>query len=104
MGQLLYGNTGPGIEFQDRLLAHLQIAIVIKLRRGEAFGFSFDHGRDASSGRTALWLAPAIPLQFVYMDNRDPSMNRVWLESLVASSNSATGLRIVEEPTPQLVA
>ncbi|MBG6108800.1 ATP-dependent DNA ligase [Frigoribacterium sp. CG_9.8] len=83
MGQLVYSNANPGIEFHDRTLAHLQIVIMImimimiKLRRGESFGFCFDHGASAGSGRTTIWLSPAIPLQFIYLGSRDPSINKL---------------------------
>jgi hypothetical protein len=102
MGQLVYGNTNPGIEFHDRTLAHLQIVIMIKLRRGESFGFCFDHGTSAGSGRTTIWLSPAIPLQFIYLGSKEPAINKLWLESLAASSNSAAGLRMIAEPPQQL--
>jgi hypothetical protein len=93
-------NAYPGIEFHDRSLAHLQI--VIKLRRGESFGVCFDHGPIAGSGRTTIWLSPAIPLQFIYLGSKEPAINELWLESLAASSNSAAGLRVIAEPPQQL--
>lgn len=45
---------------------------------------------------------PAIPMQFIYLGSREPSINKLWLESLAASSNSATGLRVSAELPQQL--
>ena len=38
MGQLIYASTFEA-RFDDRVLAHLQIVIVAKLRRQESFAF-----------------------------------------------------------------
>jgi hypothetical protein len=39
MGKFSYDSTVV-VEFEDRLLAHLQIAMTTKLRRGESFTFT----------------------------------------------------------------
>jgi hypothetical protein len=100
VGHLIYGSGGAGIEFPDRTLAHLYIVMMSKLRRAESFGFSFDQGSGADSARTAIWISPSIPLQFIYLGTDDTTINREWLDSLVASSNSVAGLRLVAEPIP----
>jgi hypothetical protein len=82
----------------DRLLAHLQIVIGAKLRRGESFYFSWrDDGR-VGSGRTSVWLHPAISLRFKYYGSRMPRINPAWINALTVSANSAGGLQLLDEP------
>ncbi len=97
MGQIVYASTFEA-RFDDRVLAHLQIVIMAKLRRQESFSFSWTNPRDNGSGRTSLWLHPTIPLVFSFHGNRPPTINRAWIESLMASANSASGLRVLPEP------
>ena len=35
---------------------------------------------------------------FSFHGNRPPTINRAWIESLMASANSASGLRVLPEP------
>ena len=95
----MYGRPAEDIEIDDRTLAHLKIVILAKLRRGETFAFSFEHDVSAGSGRSTIWLHPAIPLQFNFVGSRQPAINREWLEALVVTANSVDGLRILPEPT-----
>lgn len=101
MGTLIYGNTGLQIDFEDRVLAHLQIVIVAKLRRNEGFPFSWRTASDDGDGRSTIWLHASIPLFFTFESSEVPPINRSWLEVLTMASNTAAGLRIVEEPEEQ---
>jgi hypothetical protein len=96
LGKLLYGPTIEVI-FDDRVLAHLQLVIGLKLRRSESFFFSWRDEQGVGDGRSAIWLDPAIPLVFRYNGGRMPKINREWLEVLTLSSNSAQGLQLTEE-------
>jgi hypothetical protein len=98
VGTLIYGNTGLQVEFDDRVLAHLQIVIVAKLRRNEGFPFTWRDPAVIGDGRSTIWLHASIPLQFKFTVGDLPSVNRSWLEVLTMTSNTAAGLRIVEEP------
>ncbi|AAT89371.1 ATP-dependent DNA ligase [Leifsonia xyli subsp. xyli] len=95
MGKLIYAGTLE-IGFEDRVLAHLQIVIGLKLRRKEGF-FSWRDEQSVGDGRSAIWVDPAIPLLFRYSGGRQPSINKAWLEALTVSSNSAQGLQLTEE-------
>lgn len=97
MGQLIYASTFEA-RFDDRVLAHLQIVIVAKLRRQESFAFSWSKPRDEGSGRASLWLHPAIPLVFTFHGGRTPTISRAWIDALMSSANSSGGLRIIPEP------
>ncbi|NEN06047.1 ATP-dependent DNA ligase [Diaminobutyricibacter tongyongensis] len=96
MGKLIYGTTTE-IGFEDRVLAHLQIVIGLKLRRKEGFFFSWRDEQSVGDGRSAIWIDPAIPLLFRYNGGRQPKINKEWLEALTLSSNSAQGLQLTEE-------
>lgn len=98
LGTLIYG---PNFEIvlDDRVLAHLQLVIGLKLRRREGFFFSWRDEQSPGEGRSTVWLDPSIPLVFRYLGGRVPAINREWLEILSASSNSAHGLQLTPEPS-----
>ena len=97
MGSLLYGRPAEEIEIDDRMLAHAKIVIVTKLRRGEPFPMSFEHGH-GEAGRSTIWLHPAIPLHFKFQESKQPELDRKWLEALMKAANSVDGLRLIPEP------
>ena len=98
MGKFIYNSSQREIEIDDRVLAHLRVAILNKLRRSESFAMTWEHGVENGSGRTTLWLHESIPLQFVFSGNRAPKLNRLWIEQLLLSANSTAGLQYVPEP------
>ena len=98
MGKLLYSNAGIEIGFEDRALAHLQLVIGAKLRRGEKFFFSWQDNVSVGSGRSSIWIDSSIPLYFKFSGSKPVSINREWLEMLTASSNTAAGLVFMAEP------
>ena len=99
MGKLTYGPLGD-VHFDDRVLAHLQLVIGLKLRRDESFFFSWIEDAatsEALGGRRAIWLDQSIPLAFHYAGGTMPKINREWLEILTISSNSPQGLQLTSE-------
>ena len=99
MGTLLYGTSGISIEFPDRALWHLQIVITAKLRRGESFNLTWTDPASAGGGRNSIWLAPASTLFYRYLGSSVPSMNRTWINDLMISANSPSGLVFSAEPS-----
>ncbi|WP_166879919.1 MULTISPECIES: ATP-dependent DNA ligase [unclassified Salinibacterium] len=95
MGVLIY--DGIEIQFEDRVLAHLQVVIGQKLRRRECFFMSWRDSAEVGDGRSAIWLDPAIPLYFKFFGSRPPTINREWIEKLAMSANSAHGLVVLSE-------
>jgi hypothetical protein len=98
MGYLFYGRPAEEIEIDDRTLAHIKIVMLAKLRRGESFAFSFEHDDNEENGRSTIWLHPAIPLHFKFLEARQPELDRAWLDLLVVAANSVDGLRLIPEP------
>ena len=98
MGKLIYGQL-VSAEFEDRLLAHLEIVMAAKLRRTEGFLFSWkEEPGGSAAGRTTVWVHPSLPIVFKYSGSRTPSINRTWIETLSISASSAGGLRVLPEP------
>lgn len=97
MGKFVYREQ-VRVDFEDRLLAHLQIVIGNKLRRGEPCYFSWKDDQSVGGGRTAVWLHPEASLVFKFHGGRAPAINRAWLEVLMHTANSPTGLYVVPEP------
>jgi hypothetical protein len=95
MGTLQY--DGRKMEFDDRLLTHLHIVIVQKLRHGDSFAMSWMNSLTIGDGRTSIWLDRTIPLRFDFSGSRPPAINRDWLQVLESSANSSTGLVVTGE-------
>lgn len=98
MGRLFYGVSGLAIEFDDRTLSHLHLVINAKLRRGEAFFFSWRDDPAAGNGRSSIWLDSSIPLYFKFTHSNRHAINREWLEELTLSANQSQGLQLTPEP------
>lgn len=96
MGRFYYGERK--VEIEDRALAHLQIVIGSKLRRGEPFYFTWREDASVGDGRTSVWMHPAASFTFRFFGSRRPTLNRKWLEALSFTANSSSGLHLVPEP------
>ena len=90
---------GHRFDFEDRLLAHLQVVVSLKLRRNEPFFLSWVQSAATGGGRRSIWIDSGVPLYIEYTGGRPPSINREWVETLTQSANSSAGLVITEEGT-----
>ena len=99
MGRFSYGSKVT-VDFDDRLLAHLQTVVAAKLRRGESCMFTWIDDDSVGDGRTSVWLHPAGDMSFKYFGKRAPSINREWVEQMMLSANSVGGLHVIAEPSP----
>lgn len=107
MGHLIYG-IAPAIDIDDRMLQHLRIVMVTKLRRDESFSFSWNdepavHGDDAlksKSGRFgSVWISKSSSLYFSFDEKMTDPLNQRWLAILADAAQSPNGLRPIPEPT-----
>jgi len=96
VGRLIYGSSSQSFEFDDRLLAHLRIVFMNKLRRREAF--MFNTPPTDGLGTRALWISPAVPLVFHFYGGRSPVLNGAWVDVLMKEAGSVNGLSILDEP------
>lgn len=92
VGKLIY--DGVVAEMDDRLLSHLQIVIINKMRRHEGFALSWINDAAAGGGRSTIWVQASIPIHFRFDNSQPPQIDRDWLELLTASALSPTGLFI----------
>lgn len=95
MGTLTY--DGLVVQIDDRVLSHVQIVVVQKLRRGESFLMSWRDSDSVGDGRSSIWLNDSIPLYFKFLGGHTPIINRDWIEQLSRSADSARGLVIMSE-------
>jgi hypothetical protein len=94
MGTLKY--DGVAVEFDDRLLAHLELVMVQKMRRQESFLMSWNDAEEMGGGRTSIWIHHAVKVTFHFTEAGNRSIDRPWLEKLMASANSPTGLFVTD--------
>jgi hypothetical protein len=99
LGTMYYADaTRVAIPLPDRELAHIKFVIVNKLRRNEAFTFSWDKPESDGGGRSSVWISAQIPLEFEFDDATPPEMNREWLEQLSQAASTVNGLTPIPEP------
>ncbi|MFD4422363.1 ATP-dependent DNA ligase [Agromyces sp. NPDC058484] len=96
MGTFTYNGTLT-VEFEDRLLAHLQWVIMTKLRRNESFIFSWTKAEEAGGGRTSVWIDRHIPVVFDYPTSVVPEMSREWATGLMNTTFQVAGLQIIPD-------
>ena len=98
MGKLHYGDST--FEMEDRLLAHLQLIIGVKLRRGENFFMSWKAADSSSSGRHAVWIDNGVPIHCEYEGAVPVEPNLTWAERLADLASKGGGLIIQAEDVP----
>lgn len=86
------------VDFDDRVLAHLQAVIGAKVRRGESFHFSWKDDASIGDGRTTVWVHPGASMVYKFYGSRQPALNRTWVEQLMYNANSPAGLYVTPEP------
>lgn len=106
MGRLLYGTLAREIVIDDRLLAHLEVAMLSKLRRREPFALTWQcENGDDGGRRHTVWVSSEIELEFVFDEARTPPLNRQWIEELLLAADRGN-LQLRPEPVsgePELV-
>ena len=98
MGTLIYGSGALRVEFDDRVLAHLQAVVGVKVRRNERFFLSWFDTQAVGDGRRAAWIAPEIPIAFRFTSVSQHRLNRAWIEAMIQAAGSSGGLVLTREP------
>lgn len=98
MGRLHYGDSS--FEMEDRLLAHLQLIIGVKLRRGENFFMSWRADESSGFGRHAVWVDNGVPIHCQYDAAVPVELNLAWAERLADLASKGGGLIIQAEDVP----
>ena len=97
MGKFIYDALVKA-DFDDRLLAHLQLVIGAKIRRGESFHFSWKDDQSIGDGRTTVWIHPRVSVVYKFYGSKRPEINKAWIDALMYTANSPQGLYAVPEP------
>ncbi|MDN3494871.1 hypothetical protein QL996_02940 [Planococcus sp. APC 4015] len=97
MGKFIY-DEDIKVDFDDRVLAHLQAVMVAKLRRQESFLLSWKDNATIGDGRSTVWLHPRASIVFKYYGSRTPALNRTWIDQLMYNANQPHGLYVTPEP------
>ncbi|MCU1542955.1 MAG: ATP-dependent ligase [Microbacteriaceae bacterium] len=97
MGTLVYGSNRTEVTIDDRVLAHLRLVILAKLRRSESFAFNVDHALEGQEAASTIWMQPAMELEFNFAPDFTPQINKVWADRLMHSANSVKGLEVIPE-------
>jgi hypothetical protein len=91
MGRLVYPDLqAGGIDLDDRVLAHLRVVVMNKLRRSESFMLTVP-GSDGTGPRS-IWLHPSVPLVFHFYGGREPSLDTAAVERMMVEASSPNGL------------
>lgn len=88
---------GDVIEFDDRVIAHLQIVLVQKFRANEPVLLSWLDALGEGDGRSSVWLTPNAVVRFKFLGSKTPSIDRQWLGSLSGAASSGPGLIVRDE-------
>ena len=91
MATLFYGSDTAPISLPDRLMGYIKVIASTKLRRGESFTLTWTGTAD-ETGRSTIWLQPAIPLRFVFESPEPEQLVGDYLRSLADQANAASGL------------
>ncbi len=95
MGILQYGTDQ--YEFDDRLLAHMKLAIAAKLLRHESFLLNWTIPAEKGSGRISLWISRESQLTFRFSGSRPPNINPRWVEALSLKAARTGGMLVISE-------
>jgi hypothetical protein len=93
MGTFKYDGTVTN--FDDIVLAHLQIAILQKLRRQESFSLSW-LDPTAEGGRTVIWLHASVVISFHYSAPDPGPIDRAWTEKLILAAGTPAGMFVTD--------
>ena len=93
MGTMVHGSIA--VDFEDRLLSHLQIVIVQRFRRNESLVVSWLDSLAVGDGRSSIWMTPTLPVYFKFAGSRVPAIDENWLRRLNESASSSTGLLVM---------
>lgn len=88
------------MKLDDRLIAHLELVFVTKLRRHEPFIFTWTKDVSVGGGRESKWVQPSGDIDIRFDSRARIPINPAWVEALMATANSPSGLYIVPEPDP----
>ncbi|QHC67898.1 hypothetical protein GSU68_15890 [Rathayibacter sp. VKM Ac-2759] len=83
MGQLIYGAWRWRIDFDDRTLHHLRIALERRVKAGASFQLTWTPRGPAEHHPNSIMIHPGTPLQYRFDERERSGMNPRWLSALL---------------------
>lgn len=88
MGRLIYQERHV-LDIEDRLLSHLRVVIMNKLRRQEPFMLMAPH---PEQGTLSLWLHPFTPIVLQFYGSRPPQLDKALIDQMMQDASGPNGL------------
>lgn len=94
MGTLIY-NDAMRLELKDAVLYELRFVVFDKLRRQESFPLTLVHGANSEITEvTSIWIAPEIPIGFLFDDEPSCALDRERVEEMMKASYTRRGVTV----------
>ncbi|WP_136588147.1 MULTISPECIES: ATP-dependent DNA ligase [Actinomycetes] len=90
MGRLIYQERTV-VDIEDRLLSHLRIVVMNKLRRQESFMLNLPH---PEHGKLSIWFHPATPIVMQFYGSRPPQIDKHLIEEMMEQASGPDGLTL----------
>ncbi|MCM3501796.1 ATP-dependent DNA ligase [Microbacterium sp. P26] len=102
MGRLIYRDRAA-FDIDDRILAHLRIVVMNKLRRNE--GFMLQLPVNEGVRQASLWIHASNALVMQFYGGREPVIDRALVDQMMHDASGADGLTltaagIAPQPAP----
>ncbi len=91
MGRLIYRDRAS-FDIDDRILAHLRIVVMNKLRRNE--GFMLQLPVNEGVRQASLWIHASNALVMQFYGGREPAIDRALVDQMMHDASSADGLTL----------
>ncbi|CAH0327467.1 ATP-dependent DNA ligase [Microbacterium sp. Bi128] len=91
MGRLIYRDRAT-FDIDDRLLAHLRIVIMNKLRRNE--GFMLQVPVNEGVRQASLWIHASNALVLQFYGGREPAIDRELVDQMMHDASGSDGLTL----------
>jgi hypothetical protein len=95
MGKLTYGALQREIVMGDVLLAHVEVVVLSRLRRNNAFALRWTETVEGRSDvRRTIWIHQGADLYFEYDTAEQGELDRDMLDRLAKAADSNTGINL----------
>lgn len=91
MGRLIYRDRAS-FDIDDRILAHLRIVVMNKLRRNE--GFMLQLPVNEGVRQASLWIHASNALVMQFYGGREPTIDRALVDQMMHDASGADGLTL----------
>jgi hypothetical protein len=91
VGRLIYRDRAT-FDIDDRLLAHLRIVVMNKLRRNE--GFMLQVPVNEGVRQASLWIHASNALVLQFYGGREPAIDRELVDQMMHEASGADGLTL----------